>query len=82
MEVSIALHALSNGFAETGLSWFIVYWTVLSISAQTSQEGIKCTTAKEWPRSYCPNIYIYSGQNYRYVSKLNHKFIMPYLIKE
>ena len=28
-----------------------------SISAQTSQEGIKCTKAKEWLRSSCPNIY-------------------------
>ena len=27
------------------------------ISAQTSQEGIKFTKAKEWLRAYCPNIY-------------------------
>ena len=24
---------------------------------QTSQEGIKCNKAKEWLRSYCPNVY-------------------------
>ena len=29
---------------------------VHSISAQTSQDGIKCTKAKELSRSYCPNI--------------------------
>ena len=28
-----------------------------SISAQTSQEGIKCTKAKEQQRAYCPNVY-------------------------
>ena len=24
---------------------------------QTSQEGFKCATSKEWLRTYCPNIY-------------------------
>ena len=27
------------------------------ISARTSQEGIKCTKAKEYIRAYCPNMY-------------------------
>ena len=31
--------------------------TVCAISAQTSQEGIKCTKAKEQLRSYFPNMY-------------------------
>ena len=34
--------------------------TVHSISAQTSQEGIECTTAKEQVRAYCLNIYTVS----------------------
>ena len=29
---------------------------VHSFSAQTSQEGIKCTKAKDYLRAYCPNI--------------------------
>jgi hypothetical protein len=28
-----------------------------TISAQTSQEGIECTTVKKWLRAYCPDIY-------------------------
>ena len=32
-------------------------FTVYLISAQTSQEGIKCAKDKEYFRSYCPNIY-------------------------
>ena len=31
--------------------------TVHSISAQISQEGIKCTKVKELLRSYCPKLY-------------------------
>ena len=46
----------------TGLNWFMgslsrATCTVHSISAQTSQKGIKCTIAKEYIRSYCPNTY-------------------------
>ena len=45
------------------LNWFMdrlcrALCTVHSISAQISQEGIKCTKFKELPRSYCPKLYI------------------------
>ena len=35
----------------TGSNWF------MDVFDQTSQEGIKCTKAKEWLRSYCLNLY-------------------------
>ena len=33
-----------------------------TISTQTSQEGIKCTKAKDYPWSYYPNIYTVTGR--------------------
>ena len=46
---------------ETGLPFMGLLgkttFTVHSISAQTSQEGIKCTKTKELLRAFCPNIY-------------------------
>ena len=32
-------------------------WTIQSVCAQISQEGIKFIKVKEWLRSYCPNVY-------------------------
>ena len=61
------------------LNWFMghlgrVSCTIHSISAQASQEGIKCTKAEQQLRAYCPNIYTllcYKGLgNARLLAKL------------
>ena len=40
---------------------FISAKTVNFISAEISQEGIKCTKAKKELKAYCPNLYTVTG---------------------
>ena len=55
--VNSQLSAFLNWFELVYESYGRATSTVHAISAQTRQEGIECTKAKEQLRPYCPNIY-------------------------